>query len=230
MIKIIDLCKTYGAGTAKTEALKNINLEIPDHEFVSILGKSGSGKTTLLNLIGSLDISTSGSIYINDVNLMELNKKETALFRNQNIGFIFQSFYLESKFTVLENTCMPLTIAGVCRKEREEKAKKILIDLGLEEKINKKVSELSGGEKQRVAVARALISDPPIILADEPTGNLDNANGSEIMHMLKELAIKGKTVILVTHNEDYAKMADRIITISDGLIVQDVKREVSNEV
>ncbi|MBR6072108.1 MAG: ABC transporter ATP-binding protein [Acholeplasmatales bacterium] len=217
MIVLRDVNKIYGKGEGAVHALKDANLVIEDGKFTAILGKSGSGKSTLMNIIGALDSPTSGTIESNGVILNELDKNELAKYRNKTTGFVFQSFYLEPTFTVLENVAMPLTIAGMNKKERELKATKIIEELGLSEKINKKASELSGGQKQRVSIARALVHDPDIVLADEPTGNLDSQNGAEVMALLKKIVEKGKSVILVTHNMEDAKNADNIIEIKDGV-------------
>lgn len=217
MIILRDVNKIYGKGEGAVHALKDANLVIEDGKFTAILGKSGSGKSTLMNIIGALDSPTSGTIESNGVILNELDKNELAKYRNKTTGFVFQSFYLEPTFTVLENVAMPLTIAGMNKKERELKATKIIEELGLSDKINKKASELSGGQKQRVSIARALVHDPDIVLADEPTGNLDSQNGAEVMALLKKIVEKGKSVILVTHNMEDAKNADNIIEIKDGV-------------
>lgn len=218
MIILRNVNKIYGKNEGAVHALKDVNLVIEDAKFTAILGKSGSGKSTLMNIIGALDSPTSGTIESGDKILNNLSKNELALYRNTTTGFVFQSFYLEPTFTVLENVCMPLTIAGMDKKEREEKAYKIICDLGLEDKVNKKASELSGGQKQRVSIARALVHDPDLVLADEPTGNLDSQNGAEVMALLKEIVNRGKSVVLVTHNMDDAKNADNIIEIKDGVV------------
>lgn len=221
MIVLKNVSKTYGKGEEKVEALKNVNLVIEDGKFTAIIGKSGSGKTTLMNLIGGLDNPTQGQISADDMDITSLNSKELAKYRNQTTGFVFQSFYLEPSFTVLENVCMPLTIAGIGKKEREERAKDMLISLGLEDKIYKKTNDLSGGQKQRACIARALVSNPKIILADEPTGNLDSENGSEVIRLLRRIADEGKSVILVTHNPEDAKKTDNIVEIKDGIVHAD---------
>lgn len=221
MIVLKNVSKTYGKGEEKVEALKNVNLVIEDGKFTAIIGKSGSGKTTLMNLIGGLDNPTQGQITADDMDITSLNSKELAKYRNQTTGFVFQSFYLEPSFTVLENVCMPLTIAGIGKKEREERAKNMLISLGLEDKIYKKTNDLSGGQKQRACIARALVSNPKIILADEPTGNLDSENGSEVIRLLRRIADEGKSVILVTHNPEDAKKTDNIVEIKDGIVHAD---------
>lgn len=218
MIKLTNLNKIYGKGESSVRALKNVNLELPTGKFIAIVGKSGSGKSTLMNIIGALDSCTSGEVEIDGEILNEKTANQLADYRNKKIGYIFQSFYLEPTFTVLENVAMPMTIAGVNRKEREEKAKHAISTLGLSDKTNKKASELSGGQKQRVSIARALVFDPDIILADEPTGNLDSQNGQEVIALLQKICDSGKTVLLVTHNIDDALKTDMMVEIKDGMI------------
>lgn len=217
MIELKNVNKIYGSGEGQVHALKNVNIVIEDAKLTAIVGKSGSGKSTLMNIIGALDSPTDGEVIANGVVLNNLSKNELAKYRNISTGFVFQSFYLEPTFTVLDNVAMPLTIRGVDRKEREEKAKDILIKLGLEDKINKKANELSGGQKQRVSIARALVHDPNIVLADEPTGNLDSQNGEEVINLLREIVKMRKSVVLVTHNIEDAKKADQIIHLKDGI-------------
>lgn len=223
MISLKNVDKIYGKGEGAVHALKNVNLNIEDGKFTAIIGKSGSGKSTLMNIIGALDSPTNGEVVAGDLILNKMNSNQLAEYRNKNTGFIFQSFYLEPTFSVLDNVAMPLTIAGFDRKEREEKAKEILIKLDLEDKIYKKANELSGGQKQRVSIARALVHDPQIILADEPTGNLDSQNGAEVMKILKDICAEGKAVVLVTHNMEDAVNADNIIVIKDGVVSTDKK-------
>lgn len=219
MIKIENLSKVYGEGENKVIALDNISFEQKEQEkFIAIIGKSGSGKSTLLNIIGALEKATSGNVQLDSVNILALNEKERAVFRSKKIGYIFQAFYLEPEFSVLENVELPLLIAGVNKKDREIKAKEYIIKLGLESKIYEKVKNLSGGQKQRVAIARALVKEPSVLLADEPTGNLDSANGQEVMQILKKIAESGRTVLLVTHNIQDAQIADKIIELQDGKI------------
>lgn len=219
MIKIENLSKVYGEGESKVIALDNISFEQKEQEkFIAIIGKSGSGKSTLLNIIGALEKATSGDVQIDSVNILALNEKERAVFRSKKIGYIFQAFYLESEFSVLENVELPLLIAGVNKKDREIKAKEYITKLGLESKIYEKVKNLSGGQKQRVAIARALVKEPSVLLADEPTGNLDSTNGQEVMQILKKIAESGRTVLLVTHNIKDAQIADKIIELQDGKI------------
>lgn len=224
MIKLQNVSKVYGEGESAVHALKNITLDIPDSKLVSIIGKSGSGKSTLINLIGALDTPTEGEISNDDFSLTRLTNDELAEYRNKNIGFIFQSFYLEPYFTVMENVEMPLLIAGVDKKVRREKAQVLIDKFGLSDKTDKKANQLSGGQKQRTSIARALIHEPKLILADEPTGSLDIKNGEEVIAALKEISAEGRTVILVTHNIEDAKKADYIIELADGEVVRTVDK------
>lgn len=224
MIKLHNISKIYGEGESAVIALKNINLDIPDGKLVSIIGKSGSGKSTLMNLIGALDTPTTGEILNNDFSLNALTSDELAEYRNKNVGFIFQSFYLEPYFTVMENVEMPLLIAGIDKKIRREKAQVIIDKFGLTDKTDKKANQLSGGQKQRTSIARAIIHEPSLILADEPTGSLDIKNGEEVIATLKEISSEGRTVILVTHNIEDAKKADYIIELADGEVVRIVDK------
>lgn len=218
MIKLQNVSKIYGEGEGAVTALKSINLDIPDGKLVSVIGKSGSGKSTLINLIGALDTPSAGEIYNNEICINRLNNNELAEYRNKNIGFIFQSFYLEPNFTVLENVEMPLLIEGVDKKIRRERAAALINKFSLTDKTDKRANQLSGGQKQRVSIARALIHEPNLILADEPTGSLDTKNGEEVIAALKDICAAGRTVILVTHNIDDAKKADYIIELADGEI------------
>lgn len=221
MVKVENVVKIYGEGNSAETAVDDVSLAIPDGKFVAIIGKSGSGKTTLLNIIGGLDKPTSGKIYSQNVYLNELKNNQLSDYRNKNIGFVFQDFYLEPAFTVLENVEMPLVIAGTEQKERRKKARAIIERLGLKEKTDKRVNTLSGGQKQRACIARALIHSPSLILADEPTGNLDSKNGAEVIAILREISKEGKTVILATHNMEDAHKADYIIELKDGKIVEE---------
>ena len=221
MIILKNVNKIYGKNETAVHALKDVNLVIEDGKFTCILGKSGSGKSTLMNIIGAIDTPTSGKVFNNDVDLSSLKEDKLADYRNKTTGFVFQSFYLEPSYTVLENVCMPLTISGMKRKEREKLGKEILIKLDLEDKIYKKANELSGGQKQRVSIARALVNNPDIILADEPTGNLDSQNGAEVMALFREIVKMGKSVVLVTHNTEDAKNAENVIHIKDGVVTAD---------
>lgn len=217
MIELKNVNKVYGKGEGAVHALKDVNVVIEDGKFTAILGKSGSGKSTLMNIVGALDSPTSGEVFADGKSLTKMSATELAEYRNKTTGFVFQSFYLEPTFTVLDNVAMPLIIAGVPKKKREERAREILKELGLEDKINKKANELSGGQKQRVSIARALVHQPSLVLADEPTGNLDSQNGEEVMALLKKICEMGKSVVLVTHNMEDAKNADNVIFIKDGV-------------
>ncbi len=217
MIELKHVDKIYGKGEGAVHALKDVSLTIRDGTFTAILGKSGSGKSTLMNIIGGLDSPTSGEVWSAGKLLGKLSKNELAAYRNKTTGFVFQSFYLEPTFTVLDNVAMPLIIAGMKRKEREEKAADILEKLGLGDKIKKRAGELSGGQKQRVSIARALVHGPSLILADEPTGNLDSKNGREVMELLTAVAEEGRSVVLVTHNREDAKCAEDVILLADGV-------------
>ena len=216
MIKAENINKHYG----NLHVLKNISLEIKAAEVVSIVGASGAGKTTLLQLLGTLDLPDEGKIFINDTNVAALSSKKLSAFRNKHIGFVFQFHHLLPEFTALENICLPAFIAGTSKKEAEDKALKLLDLLGVSQRAEHKPGELSGGEQQRVAVARALINDPSIVMADEPTGNLDSANAKELHQLFIDLRNKlGQTFLIVTHNEELAKMSDRILLMKDGRII-----------
>lgn len=219
MIELHDVRKVYGEGESAVVALDGINLNIPSGRLVSIIGKSGSGKSTLLNILGALDSPTNGEVSINGKSLNGLTSDEMAEYRNKNVGFIFQQFYLEPNFTVLENVEMPLLISGISKEERRERARVLIDKFGLSDKTDKKANTLSGGQKQRVSIARALIHEPAIILADEPTGSLDSKNGKDVIDALKSICGEGRTVILVTHNHDDANKADYIIELADGKAV-----------
>lgn len=202
-------------------ALNCVTLKVPKGQFVSVVGRSGSGKTTLMNLIGNLDYPTSGQVIVNDIDLASLTHKESAKYRLLNIGFIFQSFHLEPRYTVAENVEMPLLIAGLPAKERKQKVFEALEHTEISHKAKEYANTLSGGEKQRACIARALVNSAKILLADEPCGNLDAANALMIMKLLKNLHQSGKTVILVTHNAEDAKMSQRRITLLDGRVLSD---------
>lgn len=229
MIEFNNVVKIYGEGESAVWALNDVSLKIPENKLIAIIGKSGCGKSTLLNLLGGLDSVTKGNIISNGIKLDTLSNDKLAEYRNKHIGFVFQSFYLEPTFTVLENVEMPLVIAGIDKKIRREKAIEVITQLGLNDKINKKVKTLSGGQKQRVAIARALIHKPDLVLADEPTGNLDSKNGAEVISILKKISKENKTVILVTHNMEDAKKADVIIKLSDGKIEKIESRDYEDE-
>ena len=223
MIKIDKVSKKYKTGDGEFYALKDVSLSIDDGEFVAIVGKSGSGKSTLLNLVGTLDTVTDGAITVDGQDLTKLDNKSLALFRNQRLGFVFQSFYLEPEYTVYENVELPLILAGRFGKANVERVNEVLALVELTDKAKNKAKHLSGGESQRVAIARAIVNDPDVILADEPCGNLDTANSQNIMDIFKTLHAQGKTVVMVTHDGEEAQVASRIVTISDGQIVSDAK-------
>ena len=215
----LDNVKKVYPGAGGTVALNGVTLEVKEGEFISIVGPSGSGKTTLLNIMGTLDKPTSGKVYIGGVDVTGMSDDELSRIRNMHIGFIFQSYNLINRLTALENVSLPLVVRGVGASERRQAALKALEAVGMREKANRKPTELSGGEQQRVAIARALASDPLIILADEPTGNLDSKNSENIMRVLMEINREmGKTIVMVTHNMELAKMTRRIIHIRDGSI------------
>ena len=216
MIKLTGIRKSFGC----LEVLKGIDLQINEGEFVSIVGASGAGKTTLLQIIGTLDTAHEGEVVINGVEIKRLSDKELSAFRNKQLGFVFQFHQLLPEFTALENVCIPGYIARRDSKEVEEKAKELLTKLGLQDRFHHKPNELSGGEKQRVAVARALINDPKLILADEPSGSLDSGNKKELHSLLRKLCNEyGLTILLVTHDNELAETSDRIIEMRDGMIV-----------
>ena len=221
IINIKDLCKTYTMGFEKVEALKNISFNIRKNEYVALMGPSGSGKSTLMNIIGCLDTPTSGEYMLNNINVSSMTDNELAEVRNKQIGFVFQTFNLLPRLSALENVALPLVYAGLSKKERLEKAEHVLNSVKLGDRVKHKPNELSGGQRQRVAVARALVNDPAIILADEPTGNLDTKTSLEIMALFEEIHDLGNTVILVTHEPDIADHAHRIIKLRDGLIESD---------
>ena len=215
MLKLENINKDYISGDTTVHALKNINIEFRESEFVSILGQSGGGKTTLLNIIGGLDRYTSGDLIINNKSTKNFKDRDWDAYRNYSVGFVFQNYNLIPHQTVLANVELALTLSGVSKKERKQKAIKALEDVGLKEQIHKKPNQLSGGQMQRVAIARALVSNAPIILADEPTGNLDSVTAGEIIAILKTLAKdKNKCVIVVTHSKEAADSADIILELS----------------
>ena len=221
MIKITNMYKVYRMGENVVNALNNVSLHIAKHEFVAIIGPSGSGKSTLMNMLGCLDTPTSGTYVLDGKEVSELSDDQLAEIRNKKIGFIFQGFNLIQKLNAIENVELPLVYQGVGSKERHRRSVQALEAVGLGDRIHHKPNELSGGQQQRVAIARALVNDPPIILADEPTGNLDSKSGQEVMHTLKELHRNGNTIILITHDTNIAAMAERVIRIQDGEITED---------
>ena len=221
LIQIEDIGREYVIGAERIHALKSVSLKIKKGEFVALMGPSGSGKSTLMNILGCLDTPTKGQYILNNINVSEMSENELAEVRNKEIGFVFQTFNLLPKNSALENVALPLIYAGYSKKEREEKALHALENVGLGNRVDHKPNELSGGQRQRVAVARALINDPSIILADEPTGNLDTKTSIEIMGLVEDIHSRGNTIILVTHEEDIAQHAHRIVRMRDGLIEDD---------
>jgi len=221
LIQINDIGRKYLIGAETIHALKSVTLEISKGEFVALMGPSGSGKSTLMNILGCLDTPTRGAYILNGISVSDMSDDQLAEVRNKEIGFVFQTFNLLPRSTSLDNVALPLIYAGLSKKKREEKARAALESVGLGNRVDHKPNELSGGQRQRVAVARALINDPSIILADEPTGNLDTKTSIEIMGLLEEIHSKGNTIILVTHEEDIAQHAHRIVRMRDGLIEDD---------
>ncbi len=221
LISIRDLNKTYVMGSEKVEALKSVSLEINKNEYVALMGPSGSGKSTLMNLLGCLDSPSRGEYWLNGTEVSTMDDGDLAEVRNKEIGFVFQTFNLLPRLSALENVALPLVYAGMSKEARLEKARKVLESVGLGDRVNHKPNELSGGQRQRVAVARALVNDPAIILADEPTGNLDTKTSYEIMGLFEQIHKLGNTVILVTHEHDIALHAHRVVRLRDGLIESD---------
>ena len=219
LIHLKNLRKCYKVGKSEIEALKPINLDVPKGEFLAIFGQSGSGKSTLLNMLGILDRPSNGEYILDGENVAGLSDNQMAEVRCRKIGIIFQSFNLFPHLNILENVCVPMEYAGFSNKKMKQRAKELLGELGLGERLKHLPSELSGGQCQRVAIARALANDPPLILADEPTGNLDESTGVEVMNIFKKLVSLGKTIIMVTHNEGYRSEVNRTITLRDGVIV-----------
>ena len=222
LIDIREMCKIYNPGENEVRALDHVDLKIDKNEFVAIIGQSGSGKSTLMNMLGCLDVPTSGTYILNGQDVSGLTDNELSDIRNREIGFIFQGFNLLAGLTAIENVELPLIYRGIGRKERLRLSRIALEKVGLKARMDHKPSEMSGGQQQRVAIARAIAQAPPVILADEPTGNLDSGSTKEIMEILKELHAEGRTVILITHDNEIAARARRIIRIMDGKIVDDV--------
>lgn len=221
IIKLENLVKVYDTGAIQLKALKEVNLEIEEKEYVAIMGASGSGKSTLMNVLGCLDKLTDGKYYLDGVDISSLDDNSLAAIRNKKIGFVFQAFNLLPKLTALANVELPMMYAGVPKSERERRAKIALDRVGLGDRVHHKPNELSGGQKQRVAIARALVNDPAIILADEPTGNLDSQSSEEIMGIFQELNDEGVTIVMVTHEPDIAQHTKRNIVFRDGNIISD---------
>ena len=221
MISVKNLKKTYLLGGEEVHALDDVSLLIKEHEFVAIIGQSGSGKSTFMNMLGCLDRPDSGEITLDGTDILKCKEKELSVIRNKKIGFIFQQFHLLPKLSALENVELPLIYQGMPTKKRREKAVKALKAVGLEKRMNHKPNQLSGGQQQRVAIARALVGEPSLILADEPTGNLDSRSGKEIMMLLHNLHEEGNTIVLITHDNNVAMEAPRQVQISDGKIIKD---------
>ena len=224
LIKVEDIKRNFILGNETISVLKGINLEIFKGEYVALMGPSGSGKSTLMNLLGCLDTPTSGNYTLNGKDVSQLKDDDLAEIRNKEIGFVFQSFNLLSRTTALENVALPMMYAGVSKLERNQKATRALEQVNLSDRMQHLPNQLSGGQRQRVAIARALVNNPAIILADEPTGNLDSKTSEEIMNLFEEIHIKGNTIIIVTHEEEIAAYAKRIIRLKDGIIESDTTK------
>lgn len=225
IIAVKDLKKTYIMGKTEVHALKSITIDITRNEYVALMGPSGSGKSTLMNLLGCLDTPTSGYYALNGTDVSDMDDQDLAEVRNKEIGFVFQTFNLLPRLSALENVALPLVYGGVSRKARLERAQEVLAEVGLGDRVDHKPNELSGGQRQRVAIARALVNRPSIILADEPTGNLDTKTSIEIMSIFERIHDAGNTIILVTHEPDIAEHAHRIVRLRDGLVETDIKNE-----
>jgi putative ABC transport system ATP-binding protein len=223
IIEIEKLTKWYKIGDEVVKALNGVNLNIKKNEYVALMGPSGSGKSTLMNILGCLDTPSAGKYCLNGPDVAKLSDSQLAEIRNKEIGFVFQTFNLLPRYSALENVALPLVYAGVKKEDRNKKAKKVLEEVGLGDRIMHKPNELSGGQRQRVAVARALVNTPSIILADEPTGNLDTKTSYEIMKLFQDIHDQGNTIIVVTHEEDIARHAHRIVRLRDGVIESDEK-------
>ncbi|MAT55797.1 MAG: ABC transporter ATP-binding protein [Bacteroidetes bacterium] len=223
IISVRNLKKIYHMGSTIVKALNGVDLDVHKNEYVALMGPSGSGKSTLMNLIGCLDTPTSGDYFLNGTNVSTMDDAELAAIRNKEIGFVFQTFNLLPRLSALENVALPLVYAGKSKSERLEKAAQVLESVGLADRMHHKPNELSGGQRQRVAVARALVNDPSIILADEPTGNLDSKTSYEIIGLFEEIHNAGNTIVLVTHEPDIAEHAHRIVRLRDGVVESDVQ-------
>lgn len=229
MISVKNLKKTYILGGEEVHALDDVSLDIKEHEFVAIIGQSGSGKSTFMNMLGCLDRPDSGEITLDGIDILKCRQNELSTIRNKKIGFIFQQFHLLPKLTALENVELPLIYQGMSTKIRREKAIRALKEVGLEKRMDHRPNQLSGGQQQRVAIARALVGEPALILADEPTGNLDSRSGKDIMKLLHKLHKEGNTIVLITHDSSVAMEAQRQVQIIDGKIIKDFRKEMENE-
>ncbi len=219
IIRLREVFKFYQLGESIVKALDGVDLAIKQGDFIAIVGPSGSGKSTMMNMVGALDIATKGDIFLDRINIEHLHESQLAQIRGRKVGFIFQTFNLVPTLTALENVMLPMVFQRVPLRERQMRARELLVEIGLGNRLNHLPSELSGGERQRVAICRALANDPDVILADEPTGNLDSKRGEEVVEMLNRLSEEGKTIIMVTHDLDMAKHADKIYKLKDGKIV-----------
>ena len=218
ILQMRDICKDYPMGKTVTRVLKNVSLDVNEGDYLAIMGPSGSGKTTLMNLIGCLDVPTSGSYLLGEREITKCSGKELAEVRNKEIGFVFQSFHLLPKLTALDNVALPLLYGGVKKEERRERARAALETVGLSDRVDHRPDQLSGGQCQRVAIARAIVGKPRLLLADEPTGALDSASGAQVMELFQQLHADGSTIIMITHDRGIAHHADTIMTIKDGIL------------
>ena len=225
VIKIRDITRDFPLGNEVVKVLKGIDLDIEQGDYVALMGPSGSGKSTLMNLLGCLDTPTSGSYFLNGNDVSNMSDDELAEIRNKEIGFVFQTFNLLPRTTALENVALPMVYAGISKSNRKIRAEKVLADVGLADRMDHKPNQLSGGQRQRVAVGRALVNNPSIILADEPTGNLDSVTSLEILMLFDEIHKQGNTVIVVTHEEEVAEHAHRVIRLLDGMVESDVRKK-----
>jgi putative ABC transport system ATP-binding protein len=230
IIQVRDLRKTYKMGSEVIHALRSVSLDVFKNEYVALMGPSGSGKSTLMNILGCLDSPSEGSYILNEIDVSSMSDGELAEVRNKQIGFVFQTFNLLPRLSALENVALPLVYSGISKKERLEKAAMVLEQVNLKDRMTHKPNELSGGQRQRVAIARALVNDPAIILADEPTGNLDSKTSVEIMNIFETIHQSGNTVIIVTHEPDIAEFARRVVRMKDGNIESDTVRELLSKV